>query len=109
MLVFINPAKARKFGYDRWEGPRPNGGYHYTGQGPIGDQDISVGANKSLLLSRSSGIPVHLFRSESTEVTYLGQFKLSETPYRWERALDLLGNDRRVVVFQFVKVQINQP
>ena len=105
MLVFSNPAKARKFGYDRWEGPVPNGGYHYTGQGPIGDQDVSTRANKSLLRSQFYSIPVYLFRSEGTEVTYLGRFKLSETPYRWETAPDLLGNDRKVVVFQFVQVE----
>ena len=108
LLVFVNPVKAKKFGYDRWEGPVPNGGYHYTGQGPIGDQDVSTRANKSLLRSQFSGIPVHLFRSEGTEVTYLGQYKLAENPYRWERAPDELGNNRRVVVFQFVQVEIDQ-
>jgi hypothetical protein len=108
MLVFTNPTKAKKFGYDRWEGPVPDGGYHYTGQGPIGDQDVSTRANKSLLRSQFSGIPVHLFRSAGTEVTYLGRYKLAENPYRWEKAPDELGNDRRVVVFQFVQVQIDQ-
>lgn len=107
LLVFTNPAKAKKFGYDRWEGSVPNGGFHYTGQGPIGDQDVSTRANKSLLRSQFSGIPVHLFRSAGTEVTYLGQYKLAENPYRWEKAPDELGNNRRVIVFQFVQVQID--
>lgn len=107
LLVFSNPTKARKFGYDRWEGPRSNGTYHYTGQGPIGDQDVSTRSNKALIRSKARHLPVHLFTSEGTEVTYVGLFELAEDPYRWERAPDLLGNDRRVVVFQMVRVEID--
>jgi hypothetical protein len=107
MLVFNNPKKAREFGYDRWEGWQPNGEFHYTGQGPIGDQDIATRSNNSLLRSKARGIPVHLFRSEGTEVTYLGLFELGENPYRWERAPDQLGNNRKVVVFHLVQVEID--
>jgi hypothetical protein len=107
LLVFSNPKKARKFGYDIWEGPRSDGMYHYTGQGPIGDQDISARSNKALLRSKARQLPVHLFTSEGTEVTYVGLFELAEDPYRWERAPDLLGNNRRVVVFHLVRVDID--
>lgn len=108
ILVFSNPAKSRKFGYDRWEGPRSDGTYHYTGQGPVGDQDISTRSNRALIRSKARQLPVHLFTSEGTEVTYVGLFELAEDPYRWERAPDQLGNDRRVVVFHLVRLDVDE-
>jgi len=108
LLVFSNPAKSKKFGYDRWEGPRSDGTYHYTGQGPVGDQDISTRSNRALIRSKARQLPVHLFTSEGTEVTYVGLFELAEDPYRWERAPDLLGNDRRVVVFHLVRLDVDE-
>ena len=107
VLVFSNPLKSRKFGYDRWEGPRSDGAYHYTGQGPAGDQDVSARANKVLLRSKSLEIPVHLFEAEGPEVTYLGQFELAEDPYRYEKAPDINGLLRKVVVFQLIRVEID--
>ena len=50
---------------------------------------------------------MHLFRSEGTEVTYLGLFELAENPFRWERSLDEKGNNRKVVVFHLVQVEID--
>jgi len=107
MLVFNNPKKAKKFGYDLHEGWQPNGEFHYTGQGPVGDQEISTRSNNRLLRSKARNIPVHLFRSEDTEVTYLGLFELAENPFRWERSLDEKGNNRKVVVFHLVQVEID--
>ncbi len=107
ILVFSNPPKSKKFGYDRWEGRRSNGAYHYTGQGPNGDQDVSSRANKSLLRSKALGLPVHLFESEGAEVTYVGLYQLAEDPYRWEVAPDSNGMTRKVVVFHLVQVQID--
>jgi len=107
VLVFSNPSKARKFGYDRWEGPQQSGAYHYTGQGPIGDQDVSTRANKSLLRSKALHLPVHLFKSEGTDVTYLGLYELTEDLYRWEKAPDERGQIRKVDVFHLVKVEID--
>ena len=106
VLVFNNPQKARKYGYDRWEGAKANGRFDYTGQGPRGDQDISTRANKSLLRTKARGLPIHLFRSEGTQVTYLGIYALAEDPYRWEEAPDETGLLRRVVVFQMVRVEV---
>ena len=98
-LVFHNPHSARKNGYDRWEGFQPDGSFHYTGQGRVGDQSIDQGANKSLLSTLGTSTPIYLLRSEGTSVTYLGKFCLSDNPCRIERALDSQGNERSVVVF----------
>jgi len=107
MLVFCNPKKSKKFGYDKWEGRQSNGEFHYTGQGVRGNQEISSGANRSLLRSRELGKPIHLFVSAGTDVTYVGQHELAADAFRWETAPDETGRDRRVVVFQMVRVEID--
>jgi 5-methylcytosine-specific restriction protein A len=107
MLVFSNPKRSRQYGYDRWEGPRSDGSYHYTGQGTVGHQDVTTRANRQLLRSKALGKPIHLFESEGTEVTYIGQHELAEDPYRWEEAPDEKGENRRVVVFHLVRVEID--
>ncbi len=104
VLVFANPGKAAKYGYDKWEREQSNGEYHYTGQGPVGDQKVDSRANKSLLKTQLSNSPIHLFEANGTSVTYKGQYKLNGNPYRYERSLDLNGNDRRVIVFHLVRV-----
>lgn len=107
MLVFSNPTRSRQYGYDRWEGPRSDGTYHYTGQGTTGHQDVSSRANRQLLRSKGLGKPVHLFESEGTDVTYVGPHELAEDPFRWEDAPDQAGNLRRVVVFHLVRIEID--
>ena len=103
VLVFANPKKSAKFGYDKWEKEMGNGDYHYTGQGPVGDQVVDSRANKSLLKTQTSSAPIHLFEADGTTVTYKGQYKLDSNPYRYERSLDFNGNDRRVIVFHLVQ------
>lgn len=107
ILVFSNPRRSRQYGYDRWEGPRADGAYHYTGQGTIGHQDVSSGANRQLLRSKALGKSVHLFESEGTDVTYVGPYELAENPFRWEVAPDQKGNLRQVVVFHLLRVEID--
>ena len=107
MLLFRNPKKSKKFGYDKWEGKQGNGQFHYTGQGVKGNQDVSTRANKSLLMSKDLGKPVHVFESLGTDVTYLGHYELLDNPYRWEIAPDETGRERRVVVFHLQRVEID--
>lgn len=107
MLVFSNPARSKKYGYDKWEGQQTDGTFHYTGQGTVGDQNEDSRANRSLLESKAKGKPVHLFESEGTEVTYVGQHVLADKPFRYEQAPDTTGALRRVVVFHFVRLEID--
>ena len=107
MLLFRNPKKSKKFGYDKWEGQQVNGQFHYTGQGVRGNQDVTSRANKSLLMSKDLGKPVHVFESLGTDVTYLGHFELLDDAFRWEVAPDETGRERRVVVFQLMRVEID--
>ncbi len=107
MLLFRNPKKSKKFGYDKWEGQQDNGQFHYTGQGVKGNQDVSSRANKSLLMSKDLGKPVHVFESSGTDVTYLGPYELLDDAFRWEVAPDETGRERRVVVFHLMKIEID--
>jgi len=102
MLVFSDPQKARKFGYDKWEGSQSDGSFHYTGQGKFGPQTLESGANLRLLNSTTEGKLVHVFLAKSPEVTYLGPFSLGAPPFRWESAPDADGRERPVVVFHLV-------
>ena len=104
VLVFVNPKKSAKFGYDKWEGPRPNGRYDYTGQGPEGDQSPDRRANKSLLLTQQNRTPIYLFEAHGPIVTFKGVFRLEHSPFRYERAPDINGNERRVIVFSFIRM-----
>ena len=107
MLLFRNPKKSKKFGYDKGEGQQDNGQFHYTGQGVKGNQDVSSRANKSLLMSKDLEKPVHIFESLGTDVTYLGRYELLDNSYRWEVAPDETGHERRVVVFHLLRVEID--
>lgn len=102
VLVFSNPAKGRKFGYDRWQGWRPDGRFHYTGQGITGNQDIASRSNKVLLRTIETGLPIYLFEVDGKEVVYQGEFALDQVPYRIEDAPDARSLQRKVVVFHLV-------
>lgn len=47
VLVFTDPVKGKRFGYDRFEGLRADGCYSYTGAGRQGDQ-VFLRGNKWL-------------------------------------------------------------
>ena len=73
----------------------------YTGEGQKGDQTFT-GANKDLLNSEESGLPVYLFVVfKNQEYTYYGQVHLNGRPY-FENELDVEGHDRKVIRFPLV-------
>jgi hypothetical protein len=59
------------------------------------------------LRSRELGKTIHLFESTGTDVTYVGPCELAADAFRWETAPDETGRDRRVVVFQMTKIEID--
>lgn len=105
VLVFSNPASARKHGYDVFEGLQKSGIYTYTGQGLVGDQSIESGSNRTLLATQSSGRPIRLFTANGPEVTYLGRYRLAEVPFQYESAPDSSGLLRRVIVFNLLPIE----
>ena len=73
----------------------------YTGEGQRGDQTYT-GANKDLLLSEETDLPVYLFVVfKNQEYTYYGQVHLNGEPY-FEDELDVDGNNRKVIRFPLV-------
>jgi hypothetical protein len=98
ILIFTDPAKGKKFGYDLFEGEREDGCFSYTGQGQIGDQKFANG-NKALLDSQQDGRTIRLFRTSGTLATYVGSYNLGTPPYVLRDAIDAEGNNRTIIVF----------
>jgi hypothetical protein len=111
-LVFHDPLKGRKFGYDVWEGPQADGSFHYTGQGVLGHQRLT-GPNRILLAASSDGKPIHFFRRPGpgskrvpgNPYTYEGLVMLDVPPYVVREAPDQTGALRNVFVFRFVPLE----
>jgi 5-methylcytosine-specific restriction enzyme A len=80
---------------DRWLGEE----FHYTGMGMEGDQNIESSQNKTLAMSPTNGVDVHLFEVfKDKQYTYSGRVELTGTPYQ-ERQPDKNGIQRNVWVF----------
>ena len=70
----------------------------YTGEGQLNDQTFT-GANKDLLLSNQTSLPVYLFVVfHPQEYTYFGRVYLDGEPF-FEEELDVQGNNRKVIRF----------
>ena len=70
----------------------------YTGEGQRGDQTYT-GANKDLLNSEETKLPVYLFVVfKNQEYTFYGRVHLNGAPY-FEDELDVDGNNRKVIRF----------
>ena len=73
----------------------------YTGEGQKGNQTYT-GANKDLLNSNETGLPVYLFVVfKNQQYTYYGRVFLNGKPY-FEDELDVEGNNRKVIRFPLV-------
>lgn len=101
ILVFTDPVKGAKYGYDRHDGLHPDGTYTYTGQGQVGDQVFKFG-NKALRDSAADGRVIRLFVSQGVDVTYEGAFTTADPSYAFAQIPDIDGNLRRGIVFTFI-------
>lgn len=73
----------------------------YTGEGQRGNQTYT-GANRDLLDSNKTGLPVYLFVVfKNQQYTYYGRVFLNGDPY-FEDELDVDGNNRKVIRFPLV-------
>jgi hypothetical protein len=104
ILVFTDPSKGAKYGYDLHEGAREDGIYAYTGEGRLGDQTLSRG-NLALLNSVQLGKTVRLFRTDNTLATYVGAFTLDDPPYSWQAIPDESGAIRKGIVFNLAPIE----
>lgn len=100
VFVFSKPAVSSLYGYN-YDGWQPDGTFHYTGDGQVGDQLTTTGGNKSLLDASGLGRAIRLFDTVGPLVTYVGEMELvGEPPYFHAEAPDRDGETRSVLVFR---------
>lgn len=103
VLVFTDPDSGRRYGYDKFEGLRADGGYSYTGEGQHGPQTFIRG-NRSILRTAETGGLVRLFRTRRTNATYVGAFTLGDPPFEMRQIPDVDGLPREGIIFNLVPV-----
>ena len=83
-----------------------DGSFLYTGDGQIGNQDISVGGNKAIFEHRKKGRALRLFEAaeQKTFVRYIGEFEVADSEPGVRRAPDRNGEERDVLVFHLLPV-----
>ncbi|MGP5132531.1 hypothetical protein [Brachybacterium tyrofermentans] len=101
ILIFTDPIKGAKYGYDLHDGLKADGTYTYTGAGGIGDQQFARG-NKALRDSVVEGRVIRLFLSKGVDVTYEGAFTTGDPAYTLQQAPDTTGAQRQVIVFNLL-------
>lgn len=104
VLVFTDPVKGKRFGYDRFEGLRADGCYSYTGAGPERDQ-VFLRGNKWLRDAEREGKTIRLFRSQGSLTTYIGAFTLGDPPYEWKQIPAERGPDRKGIIFNLAPLE----
>jgi hypothetical protein len=103
ILIFTDPRRGARFGYDRYEGMRADGTYSYTGAGQHGDQELLRG-NKAIADAPRDGKVIRLFDVEGTYVTYVGTFVVGSPAYEEVPIPDADGSFRRGLIFRLVPV-----
>lgn len=79
VLIFSDPDSGQRHGYvDGWQG---DGCFHYTGEGQVGDQQLTHG-NKAIAEHQSDGRALRVFDGVAGTVAYVGEFRLDREPYR---------------------------
>jgi hypothetical protein len=103
VLLFTDPAAGKKFGY-HFDGWHPDGTFHYTGEGQVGDQEMREG-NRAVRDHIDEGRALRLFKKAGTEVVYIGEFEVPDDSH-WliDEAPDSAGNLRSVFVFRLKAV-----
>jgi len=97
VMIFSGPA-GQKYGY--FDGWQPDGCFHYTGEGQVGDQQLKQG-NRALAEHAEMNKSVRLFEGVRGQVTYVGEFEVDRAkPHYTTDAPDLYGEMRKVIVFR---------
>jgi len=108
VFLFSDQEVGKRHGYiDDW---KPDGCYHYTGEGQKGDQRMRSG-NLAILEHRKSGRHLRLFRGVGGTVTYVGEFAIAEKlPFYTDDAPETGdGPLRSVIVFRLRPIGIEPP
>ncbi|WP_146079105.1 hypothetical protein [Pseudoclavibacter sp. RFBA6] len=103
ILIFTDPHKGQRYGYDLHEGLRTDGIYAYTGEGTRGDQQFLRG-NAALISSVKDGRLIRLFTVQGVAATYVGAFTLADPPFEYKEIPDVDGAMRRGIIFLLAPV-----
>jgi hypothetical protein len=102
VLLFTSSA-GQKYGYV-FDGWHPDGTFHYTGEGPSGDQRLREG-NRATRFHIADGRALRLFKKEGTSVRYIGEFEVpDESHLIIDEANGEDGLPRKVFVFRLKPV-----
>jgi hypothetical protein len=103
VFLFTDPISGEKHGY--FDGQMPDGTFHYTGEGQLGDQRM-ISGNASILNHEAEGRALRLFQGARGIVTYLGEYRLAENSAWYETDAPESGGDqiRKVIVFRLLAV-----
>lgn len=96
-MISTNPVQGRKYGYDPYEGLRPDGLYAFTGEGVRGDRKLLRG-NLALISSAQAGRIVRRFTVRGVDATYIGAFTLADPPFDYRHVPDVDGPMRRGII-----------
>jgi 5-methylcytosine-specific restriction enzyme A len=101
-MIFIFSGKEGKaYGYE--DGWQDEAVYFYTGEGQVGDQEFKEG-NKALLEHIHNGRDVFLFEKDDKKGLYKFEGQLSLVGYHYGTGPDKFGNSRRLIIFEFIKM-----
>lgn len=99
VFLVTDPTAVDRFGY-AFDGWHPDGTFHYTGEGQVGDQVMTHG-NRATRDHAEEGRALRLFRAEGTTVHYIGEFELpEERPFVVDESRDREGALRKVFIFR---------
>ncbi len=98
VIIFTAPS-GQKYGY--FDGWQPDGCFHYTGEGQVGDRQLKQG-NRALAEHAQMNKSVRLFAGASGEVTYVGEFRVDQDKPHYRTDAPAFGEEamREVIVFR---------
>jgi len=106
ILVFTDPEKGARYGYDVFEGLREDGTYAYTGEGQYGHQEF-VRGNRALRDANINGRTIRLLRTKGVNATYVGAFTTGNPTYMFETIPDVDGHPRKGIIFNLEPLEAN--
>jgi hypothetical protein len=97
VFLVTAPARGEAYGYI-YDGRSEDGFFHYTGEGQLGDQQMTQG-NRAIRDHEVEGRELHLLEAHGTELEYIGEFRYSDH-YQADAPEVNNGPTRKVIVFR---------
>ncbi|MBT2679271.1 HNH endonuclease [Bacillus sp. ISL-35] len=101
MIFIFSGREGKAYGYE--DGWQDESIYFYTGEGQVGNQEFKEG-NKALRDHKENGKDVYLFEKNHNLGLYSFKGQLSLIDYHFGIGLDKKGESRRVIIFEFIKI-----